>query len=240
MCSSRAQSSAVQDSKVSFLELDSPSALKPVFTLFPNGNSVNSEIARAGDDSAVLVTNGRKIFSIGLDTKTATIASLNQVSGDVAAARRARMNWLLRAAPDGLLYVAMLARSEGGGSDFVGALDVKNKRLATVALNFPSGIDVDTERGVVYKPEAYAGRYIEIASFADGSRRRIPVSAGHDRVALSPDRRWLLLSGSCLDSTTMALLDVANGKETLLPFTGSSGTWLNGTKILFVQRDTEL
>jgi hypothetical protein len=225
----------VQGTKVGFLDLDSNEGIRTVFTLFDGRRGHIAEIARAPHDAGVFVHNGRTIFSITQDAKTATVARLDSLSGDVAAARESKMNWFFRASPDGALYVSLIGRQ----GSFVGALDIQRQSLSTIQA-WPPGIDVDTARRLVYIPRVLDGRFVDVASFADGTRRRIPVSEQYHSSSLSPDRTRLVLSGSTLDNLDVAILDLETQRETRLPFRGSKAVWWNDRKIFFNLRDTEL
>jgi hypothetical protein len=231
----------VQDHDLSAIDLSARSdAPAQVFRLFPDKRGHNSQIARRADEGSVLFTNGRTILSASAQGRTSTIASLDSVITDNGSIAKTEINWLLKTGPTGLIYFCLLGRGEPRHS-FVAKLDPQTLRLDTIEVLFPSGIDVDTGRQIVYKPEAHAGQWIEAARFGDESRRKMMVTANYSSVSLDPKGTRLVMSGSSLDvRPKIALLDISTGRETSLPATGSDAVWLSANTIAFVRGESEL
>jgi hypothetical protein len=213
-------------------------------------------VAETGD--ALFVSDGKAIFRVTPAGESKTILKLDTLRADPLGkdvANRFEINWFLAAGPGDTLYFALLPGAFGKGPrgsravrSYVCRYEPASRRTEVLECQFPTGIDIDRERGTVYVPPLsnanFAGNtpVLLITPFSDGGHpRRRPVHHMYDWCQLSPDRKTLLLSESATEKEPhISILDLSSDRETVLPFAGSYATWGAEESIYFVRGDKAL
>jgi hypothetical protein len=215
-------------------------------------------IAVAETGGALFVSDGRAIFRVTPAGESKTVLTLDMLRADPLGkdvANRFEINWFLAAGPGDTLYFALLPGVFGNGPrgsravrSYLCRYEPACRRTEVLECQFPIGIDIDRERGIVYVPPLSNANFggntpvLLITPFSDRDHpRRRPVHHIYDWCQLSPDRKTLLLSeGATEKEPHLATLDLSSDRETVLPFSGSYATWGAGDSIYFGRGETSL
>jgi hypothetical protein len=237
-----------KDQRLSVLRTTQKGPPTAIFTTTKNGQLRRAVgVAETGD--ALFVSDGKAILRVTPAGESKTILKLDTLRADSLGKNfpaRYEINWFLAAGPGDTLYFDLLPTGKAVRS-YVCRYEPTSRRTEVLECRFPTGIDVDRERGILYVPplsnsQSAAGIHVVlITSFSEGHSRRLPVSHTYDWCQLSPDGKTLLLSESATEHEPhVAILDLSSGRETVLPFPGSYVTWGAGGSIYFVRGDDSL
>ena len=206
-------------------------------------------VAETGD--ALFVSNRKAIIRVTPAGESKTILTLDTLRSDSLVKdfpKRLDINWFLAAGPGETLYFALLPAIGRERRSYVCRYEPASRRTEVLECQFPTGIDLDRERGIVYVPPLSNANFggntpvLLITPFSDaGHPKRRPVHHMYDWCQLSPDRKTLLLSEAATEKEPqIAALDLASDRETVLPFGGSYATWGAGDSIYFIRGDKTL
>jgi hypothetical protein len=239
-----------KDQELSVLRTTQKGPPTAIFPLRKNYRLVSAlGVAETGD--ALFVSDGKAIFRVTPAGESKTILTLDTLRADSLVKdfpKRLDINWFLAAGPGDTLYFALLPAIGRERRSYVCRYEPASRRTEVLDCQFPTGIDIDRERGIVYVPPLsnanFAGNtpVLLITPFSDaGHPRRRPVHHMYDWCQLSPDRKTLLLSEAATEKEPqIATLDLSSDHETVLPFPGSYATWGAGGSIYFVRDGASL
>jgi hypothetical protein len=225
---------------------------KAIFTI-SKSTILNSEIGVSEKGEALFVSDGQTIFRVtaaGDSKKALTLTTLpaEDLGKDVPS--RFQVNWYLAAGPGDVLYFDLLPNSKARNEprrSYTCRYDPARNSAYFLELHFPTGIDVDCRRAIVYAPplahSSPAGprNAVFVSDFSGMHARRLAVTHNYHSCALSADGKTLLLSESDLEKRPhIATLDIATGRETVLDFSGAYAVWGEGDSIYFVRGETTL
>jgi hypothetical protein len=203
---------------------------KAIFRVMPTRESKARE-SNAGESKIILTLDTLRADSLGKDF-----------------AKRFDINWFLAAGPGDTLYFALLPAIGKEHRSYVCRYEPTSRRTQVLECQFPTGIDIDRQQGIVYVPPFsnanFAGStaVLLITRFSDGVQpKRRPLHHMYDWCQLSPDRKTLLLSEAATEKEPhLATLDLSSDRETVFPFSGSYATWGTGGSIYFGRGETSL
>lgn len=233
-----------KDRDLEVLDTRNGGALKPLFRVHKDNHSYNSQISVTADGRDIVVSDGKTIWQVAPDGAAVAIAALDEMKPSIpdVPIGNGTINWFLRTSTDGKFVHFVLHRADPSDS-YVCRLHVATKRLDLIPSPHPVGIDIDDTDGLAYVPvwPGRRDRAVHVANFSGKSHREYPLSRRYASCALSDDRRKLLLSqGDLTSDPRIALLDLATGKETILPFPGSNASWGPGGAIFFLRGENSL
>ena len=110
----------------------------------------NSTIGVTPDGASVYLSDGRAIYLVHKDGVSTKVASLEtvEVLGGEKLPQSATINWYFARSPStGHFYFVLLG---GGPGNFVGQLNPTTNELRLLQMDFPAGIDIDLDSGLVY------------------------------------------------------------------------------------------
>jgi hypothetical protein len=207
-------------------------------------------VAESGD--ALLVSDGKTIFRVTPAGESKTLLTLGTLRADSIGKDfpdRYEINSFLAAGPRDTLYFVLMPRGRAVRS-YVCRCQPTSGRLEVIDCPFPSGIDIDRERDIVYVPPLSNSHFASstpvllVTKFSDGGQaRRRPVHHTYDWCQLSADGKSLLMSGPTTENEPhISILDLSSDRETVLPFGGSFATWGAGAgrSIYFVRGNRTL
>ena len=235
----------VKNTKLSVLRTTQKGPPKAIYTNARNGE-LQCPVAVAETGDALFVCDGKAVVRVTPAGESKTVLTLGTLRADPLGkdlARRFDINWFLAAGPRDTLYFALLPAIGRERRSYVCRYDPTGRRTDVLECQFPTGIDVDRSRGVVYIPPlsnsnfAGATPVLLVAGFsAESHSRKRPVHHTYDWCRLSPDGKTLAMSEAATEKEPhIATLDLSSDRETVLPFPGSYVTWGAGSSIYFVR-----
>ncbi len=233
-----------KDRQLRFLDVTKPGEPKAVFQVNRLGD-LNCPIALAAESRSVIVTDGRVIMQVNEKGAAVILVALKDIHVTPVGDAQEETNgshssivWFFATSPSRKILYFALHRDD---RQEMCRLDLDSKEMKTIRIPFAHGVDVDLETGTVYdRGESGAGRII-VKDFRGTPERRIPLSVPCDRCRLSPDRKHLLISNHDLDPhPRLALVELATGKESVLPVEGALATWGNDETLFFVRGSNSL